>query len=522
MFTTFHTGNWIPLTWFSLALDYQLGGLKPQIYHWNNLLLHLLNVLLVYFLARKIFTLCVKSFEAKGVSTKSNWIIMAASLTALIFGIHPIHVESVAWASERKDVLYGVFYLSSLLFYLGYASDPELPKRKLIFCFIFFLLALLSKPMAISLPLVLLVLDFWPLNRLALKTKDIFLEKAVFFIPLFIAGILALFSQSEVGATPTLQKLSVDFRVMNAFHAIVFYFQKLLLPFHFSAIYPILIKNSAYSIENLLALLLVLLISILVFYFRKPYPGLIAGWCYYLITVAPVLGIVQVGAQAAADRYAYLPTLSLIMLFSSALAVFLSNLKPVFAIFAVALSLFLGSETYYQVGVWKNSISLWENAVRVSPDPSEIAYSFLGFAFRDTGKADEALTAFDRSISLNPNLAIPRYGKGLALSDKGLLNEAVQEFKKAIVLDPQYASPHTNLCVAYQHLQMYNEAIAEAEEAIRLDPQSAQAYNNLGVSYGYKSQIGEAAKAFQQAVALEPGNPMYQGNLAAAYSRLKK
>ncbi len=514
IFTSAGAGYWIPLTWLSLDLDYHLGGLNPQIYHWDNLFLHLVNVTLVFWLAHRILQ------RAWGPAAECSE--PAALLTAILFGIHPLHVESVAWATERKDVLYGAFYLAGLLAYLGYASDPQKPKRKLAYCFLFYLLSLMSKPMAVSFPFALLVLDYWPLRRLAHGAKKIFFEKIPFFIPLLVTAALAVSSQEKTGATPDLQILPLDFRVMNAFHSLAFYAQKLVLPFGFSALYPIVLKSNPFSVRNLVSAGLVAAACAAAWRARKQRPYWTASWVYYLLTLAPALGIVQVGSHAAADRYAYLTTLSLILLFSACLAAGWGKNRSLFTLFTLGLSLFLGALTWRQVEVWRDSISLWENAVRVSPDPSEIAFSNLGLAYREAGRPGEALEAFDQGLALDPGMGALHYGKGLALSDEGDLEGAVGEYRRSIALDPTYSPPHANLCVAYQRLGKYDEAVAEALEAVRLDAHSAQAYNNLGVSYGYKGRIGEALKAFQQAVALEPDSPMYQGNLAAATSMLKK
>ncbi len=510
MFTSNGAGYWSPLTWLSLALDYHLGGLRPSFYHWDSLVIHLLNVALVFLLAHRIFSL------SNGSQSPVSWALPAAFLTAIIFGLHPLHVESVAWASERKDVLYGFFYLLSLLAYLNYAEDPTHPRKDWLYCFVFFALSIMSKPMAISLPFVLLLLDFWPLKRWAAERKNLIREKILFLIPLVISAGLAVTSQVQAGAAPGLRQWPLEYRVMNGFHSLFFYIQKTILPFDLSALYSLVLKSSAFSPLNLAALGLVIVVTLTVIVFRGSRPYLFTSWFYYGVALAPVLGIVQVGSHAAADRYTYLSTLSLIMLFSAVAAKGIAHQKLIFALLVLGLSLFLGIRTYHQVGVWKNSVTLWENAVRVSTNPSEISFWNLGFAFRDSGRPDDALAAFDQAIALNPNLARVHYGKGLALSDLGRWMESIVEFQSALTLDPKYVPPHANLSYVFQKLGEYDKAVTEAQTAIQLDPQYAPAYNNLGVSYAYLGKMEEAAKAFQEAASLDPGNPMYRGNLTNA------
>lgn len=519
MFTSVHTGNWVPLTWLSFALDYAVGGLNPAVYLWNNLLLHLLNTFLVFFLARRIFSLAPDPKDPVGRSNGKDWVLPGAFLSALAFGIHPIHVESVAWASERKDVLYAFFYLLGLLTYLPYARGTGPSRKNLAKCLLLFLLALMAKPMAISFPAVLLILDFWPLQRNFLK-KEVWLAKWIFLLPVLASAGLAVAAQRAAAATPNLAQFPLDQRLLNGIKGLAFYAYKLFIPDHFCAIYPVDLKASWTSPNALLSFLAVLVFSVCLVYWVKRVPSLAACWAYYVVTLAPVLGIVQIGSQSVADRYAYLPTLGFILLFSAASS-FLLRGKG-FVLFVAALGVFLGIKTHQQVGVWNNSKSLWKNAVQYTDPPSELPYWYLGFAFRDGGEPTEALAAFEKSISINPQLAVTHYGKALALEDLGRIDEALEEFKKSIALDPGYAQPHINLSSLYQKLGQYDAAVQEGEKAVSLDPTNAQAFNNLGVGYGYQGRLADAFQAFQQAVSLEPDNPMYQQNLESARKMLGK
>ena len=517
MFTKFLDGNWFPLTLISLALDYHLDGLNPKVYHADNLFLHCLNTVLVFSLSLKFLRLSGKNSGLKGEARQEGWWLGAAFLTALLFGLHPLHVEAVAWATERNELLFALFYFSSLVMYLDYLSGPDRKTVKYWACFFLFILALLSKPMAVTLPLVLLLLDGWPLGRFPLERTRIFWEKTPFLIAALLAGWLTVMARAQAKSIMIFQELPVSARVMNAFHSLVFYFEKMILPLNLAAFYPITEKTKAISVENLFWVVLVILSLGVCLYGRRKRPYLLAGILYYLITLTPVLGILQVGFHAAADRYTYLPSLGPFLLFSSVAAAFLSNRRWLFFSLTAGLAVGLSFGTIHQSAIWKNSITLWENVVRVTPGSSVLSYTKLGNAYQDAGRFDEAINAYDQAIAMDPLQSIPYDWKGIALYSKGSAEEAVKYFSAAIELDPKDAFPHANLCCAYQKLGKYGDALAEAQKSVQLDPVSALAYNNLGAVYWNLKEPEKSFEAYQKSVSLDPGDPHYVINLANLY-----
>jgi protein O-mannosyl-transferase len=520
MFTDTRTGNWMPLTWLSFALDYLWGGLNPLAFHLDNLLLHCLDTLLVFFLGLRLLNLAARDPDPSKRPIQRWLVVPAASLTALLFGLHPLHVESVAWATERKDVLYGLFFLLSLLAYLDYASSGGKKTSRYFAALGFFLLSVMAKPMAVTLPVVLLLLDAWPLGRFSTNRARSILEKVPFLLLSLLWGLRTVAAQA--GGMPSLQRFGFPFRLMNALHSVVFYIVRLVAPVHLTAFYPLPSQEQVFSLEYLLAGLLVVILSFVCFHFRQKRPYLGVVWLFYWATLAPVLGVLQAGEQAAADRYAYLPTLGFLLLFSSGAVVLFSGRRWMGALGAAALTLALGYATVQQVGTWRTPVTLWENVVRNIPGANAIAYSNLVDAYRLAGRLDEALKTCDEAIASKPSSSILHEGKGIVLVDQGKLKDAIPEFKTAIESNPHAASPHRNLWGVYNFLEMRNEELGEAQEAVRLDPDYVDAYNLLAISYGYLGDYEKSIEAFQKALSFEPGNPKFLMNLATAYQRMGK
>jgi len=460
-FTTFYRGNWMPLSWLSLALDYALGGLNPSVYHLHSLLLHCANTLLVFLFARKFLSL---------PSVPRLPVEPAACLAALLFGLHPLHVESVAWACEQRDVLCAFFYLLSLLFYLEAAGKPGWGHWPLWACLGSFLLALMSKPMAVTLPLALVLLDAWPLKR-SWAGRGGLLEKTPFFFLSLVLALTAFRAQQSAGALSDTDAVPIGMRIANAFHSIAFYIYKLAFPLDLHPFYPFK-KSSVLFLSPwvLAAIGLVVAFSAACLHRRLGNPWLGTAWLYYLLTLLPVLGLVQTGSQAAADRFTYLPSLGPFLLASGGLAWFWKAQRPVLLPALGLLALFLGPLSFRQTGVWKDSISLWENVAEAYPGPSYLPHFNLGEAYFQAGRFPEALREADKAVGLAPNRANCHTGRGVALAMLGRKDEAVLEFQKAAALDPADPRPHVNLSAAYQDLGERAEALAELRLVARLDP----------------------------------------------------
>jgi tetratricopeptide (TPR) repeat protein len=398
--------------------------------------------------------------------------IPAAALTALLFGFHPLHVESVAWATERKDVLCAFFYLLALLLYLNYAFGGK--QRNLFLCFCFFILALMSKPMAITLPMVLLILDLWPLRRLEIGFLKILKEKILFYIAAFLTGAVALLSPHP--AVEAIGNPSLVFRLANSFRSVIFYMMKIVFPMRLSPLYPFPINQTeAYKIENCLAALAVLLLTAGLFWYRHKTPYLLIGWLYFLITLSPVLGIFQLGFHAAADRYTYLPSLGLLLPAAVVISALLAQRKQVFFLFCAGLALLLGFLTVQQIGVWENSETLWKTVLARYPEDSPaFVHENLGAVYQTQGRLGDALREYERAIALSPFSEPAHNGKGTIFFDMGRQQEAVQEFKLSISLEPLEAPPHRNLAIAYERMGMHEQALSEMQIAEKIKAENPE------------------------------------------------
>ncbi len=514
-FTTFLTGNWIPLTWFSLALDHQVYGLIPQGYHFTNLIVHTLNSFLVLVLVHRFLDLVKKDEKVNAP---------AAFLTALLFALHPIHVESVAWASERKDVLCAFFYLATLIAYLRYAADPLKITARLWACGGLFALALMAKPMAVTLPVVLLLLDLWPLKRWKKgEWKKSLLEKVPFFLLALVCGLITLLAQGEAQAFPTATGLTTAFRVMNAFRALVLYVGKMILPIGLVPFYPIpRTADYFYYRVNDLAILLVIGSLLFAWTQRRKMPAVLTALLFYLITLMPVLGLVEVGSQSMADRYTYLPSLALFLPLGWGLAFGLKERTGLRRVLTLVLAIVLGTLTWNQLAVWQDPIHFWECVTQNFPGQSQVAHKNLGDAYYQAGRYPEALRQYDTALLIPPAEAYTHNGRGMAWFALGSVDDAIQEFKTAVELKPDYALAHYNLWMAYRKKGMKAEALAEIQKETRLDPQQADGFAALGVSYAETGRSSLAVDAFQQAIDRDPANSQYPLDLASTYQQTRQ
>jgi len=472
MFSTLYSGNWIPLAWISLALDYALGGLNPWVYHLHSLLLHCANTFLVFLLSERLLSLPAVPRLPVGPT---------AFLTALLFGLHPLHVESVAWACEQRDVLCAFFYLLSLLFYLKAAGKTGWGNWPLWACLGSYLLALMSKPMAITLPLVLVLLDGWPLRRLG-KPPGGLSEKAPFFLFCLAEAALAPLAQGKDQALQGNQAYPFDLRVMNAFHSLALYLREMALPYGLQPYYHFGSPGTEFSASNLFALLLVIIISFACLHWFKTAPFLATAWAYYAVTLLPVLGLVQTGSQAAADRFTYLPSLGPFLLASSiATVVLFRRWKKAFGGAVLLLTVLLGTFTIHQTSCWRNDLVFWREMVRADPTSSDCNYALIQ-VYEQWGLTQEGLAECSRDLVLHPGEARFHWAKGVLLLDEQIPAQAAVELRKAVSLDPGNAPNHYWLSVAYGRMGLSTERRSELEETVRLDPGFTKAGQELGSS----------------------------------------
>jgi tetratricopeptide (TPR) repeat protein len=467
-FTGFHASNWHPLTWVSHALDYAIWGLNPLGHHLTNNVLHALNTLMVVLLVMRLLEIFRKTAGNKGL-LNDRTITMTAVGTGLLFGLHPLHVESVAWVAERKDLLCAFFYLLTIPTYIEYVKEisaldsitsaSHFFNRKYLLAIGFFTLSLLSKPMAVSLPLVLLILDWYLFGRIqSLKAFwAAAIEKLPFLALALVSSIVTMSAQQAGGAVISIDRIPLTSRLLVAARSLVAYLVKMILPINLVPFYPYPEDMSLFSPENIVPVVLVIAITATCIAVMRRQKLWISVWSYYVITLIPVLGIVQVGSQSMADRYTYLPSLGPLLLVGLLVAKLHQKAaaKRRFAMIGggtVMVVLLLGLMSYAtirQIGVWKNSIVFWTYVIDKEPGRIPLAYNNLGEAYSAKGQLDMAVEQYRTALRLKPDYADAHYNLGEVYMYKGQLDMAVEQYRTALRLQPDYAKAHFNLGVIY-------------------------------------------------------------------------
>jgi hypothetical protein len=434
VFTTVHASNWHPLTWISHMVDAELFGLNPSAHHMSSLVLHILCAVLLFSFLRQATGAVWRSF-----------------LAAALFTLHPLHVESVAWVAERKDVLSCAFFLLTLLAYRRYALNPCVKTYAL--ALFLFSLGLMSKPMLVTLPFVLLLLDYWPIGRLDPKNPRAFLviEKIPFFLFSAAASILTYTVQLRWGAV--VEQIPLRERLVNALHSYTVYLFKTFWPHPLSFFYPHPLDSIPLwqSIGSLLLIGSLTWLSIRLFR-RLPY--LAVGWFWYLGTLLPVIGLIQVGSHAMADRYTYIPHIGLFIVLAWGSAGFLekrAHLRPVFVALWLCFLVPLSAVTWRQVGHWKNSFTLYRHAIAVTSS-NIVAHNNLGNALAREGELDEAEQHLREAIRLNPHDAAAHNNLGNVLMKLGRIEEGVLHYQEALRIKPKMTEARINLDLALQSL----------------------------------------------------------------------
>jgi Tfp pilus assembly protein PilF len=483
MFTTFHMGHYQPLSWMTFAVDYLVWGMRPLGYHLTSLLLHAANALVFYLVCLRVIALAGHA-EPPADQSLCRW---SAGLSALLFGVHPLRVESVAWATERRDVLSGLFFLLTILFYLK-ANEPSGigRQRRLVSSLGCYVISLLAKASGVTLPLVLCVFDVYPLRRWpdglgqwrSPAVRKLILEKLPFFSFALIFGIVALLAQSDIGALRSFESYGPARRLTQAFYGIVFYLWKSLLPTNLSPIYAIPLKPSpADWLRFGLAGVLVVTLTIGLVYGRKRCPGLLAIWVYYLAVLLPVLGIAQSGPQIVADRYTYLSCLGWALLAGAGIyylrrAAFLWGALAVFAVAGLAVA------SWRQTGVWRDSNTLWAHAVKSDPHEPQ-AHNYYGTALFNQGNIAGGIEQYREALRLEPAFKEAHHNLATVLVKQGSLNEAVDHFRAALKIDPNYKKALNNLGVVLALRGEFAESVEQFRAVLRLDPADREARQNL-------------------------------------------
>lgn len=519
---------WHPLTLLSLAVDYSIWGLNPFGYHLTNVILHAANTLLVFFLADRLV-----NFSFKSSLEKESWEkLIPAVITALLFGIHPLRVESVAWVSERKDVLCALFFLSAALTYLRYVSSETKKKKAFYYiCGVFlFILALLSKPMAVSLPVVLLILDIYPLKRLSVdkgmkieKFVLVLMEKVPFFILSLTTSLITLHAAQEGGAL-TAETYPLLPRIFVAMQSYIFYISKMYLPWPMAPLYPYPKEGEIFKFAYIgQAILFAGITTFIIWRFNK-HKVFAAAWFYYIVTLLPVIGIVKVGGAAAADRYTYLPSIGPFLLMGLGVVSIYKVLpgkiyKGMLASALLILAGLLAERTVSQIEVWHDSITLWTHEINLYAD-TYIPYLNRGGAYRDKGNYQEAIVDFSKAIELNSKDERAYNNRGVVYRDKGEYQAAVADFTRAIELNTSNVDAYDNRGAVYGRLSKYQEAISDFTRAISINPKHASAYNDRGISFLAMGNYQEALVDLKKAVELNPSNAMNYNNLGVVHSSM--
>jgi protein O-mannosyl-transferase len=531
MFTNFHLGNYRPLTWITLGFDYILWGMDPSGYHLTSLLLHGTSALLFYFLTLRLLSLTLSLPAAPAdVGLK-----VAAGLAALLFSIHPLRVEPVAWISARNHVLSGLFFVWTILCYLRAMACVEgssIQLRWLTLSVVTYGLSLLSQPFGLTLPFVLLVLDIYPVRRLSgdpakwfwPAVRRVWWEKAPFLLLALAAGVIAL--RARKGAIYSFEEIGVWPRLAQALFGLAFYPFKTVIPLGLSPLYELPAHLNLSDWPFLLSGLVVVVLSAGLFVARHRWPAGLASWVCYVLILLPVLGLAQSGPQIVADRYTYLSCLGWAILAGAGLFYcwhVRSNVGTRLRISVLAVGLAgvvaLGVLTWKQTQVWHDSERLWRYVLAVTEKSyfkSSVAHNNLGVVLVGREELEEAISHYREALRIYPAYAEAHNNLGVALRERGELEDAIQHYREALRINPAYAEAHYNLANALVNRGELEDAIGHYREALRIRPVDAKTHYNLGTALARKGQLEEAIQHFRQALEIDPVYAMAHYNLATA------
>ena len=546
-FTNSSLEYWHPLTWLSIMLEWRLFGANASGYHLVSLLLHIGAVLFLFLFLNK--------------TTKCLW---PSAFVAALFALHPLRVESVAWAAEHKDVLSMFFGMATLYAYAYYVEKPQISKYLL--CLLLFVLSLMSKPTLVTLPCVLLLLDYWPLARLqkqltpvnipvvaeqktgkkkskqskaaspmekkiAVPVKstspsigNILWEKAPFFLLSLALGAMLIWQLRADNQMVSLQVNPFSERLMNSIVSYVSYLWKTFCPSGLAVFYPY--EHSFQFWQVFGAASVLLLISVAVVYMVKRAPFLAVGWFWYLGTLFPVIGLMQAGDQAMADRYTYFPSVGIGIMLTWGIVYLLpkENFRKIIMIPAAAIVLtVLTVLTWQQCGYWKNGIELFNHALQATKN-NYLAHYGLGFALATDGKTEKAITHFRAALQINPDDYDTHYNLALALRKQGLLDEAIVHFRKALKSHNNYtkAKVHNNLAVCLDEQGMHEEAITHYFEAIKNNSTEYFAYVNLANALARQGKVEEACTYYRKALSINPDDSTIHISIGTILGKQRK
>ena len=502
-FQSLEYANWYPVTWLSHMLDVQLYGLNPWGHHLTNVLFHALNTVLVFLVLGRL--------------TGRYGCSLAV---AAFFGLHPLRVESVAWISERKDVLSTFFWLLAMGAYANYAIEKKdaRPRTRLYYglTLLCFALGMMSKTMVVTLPFVLLLLDYWPLERKQ-PWRTLAIEKLPFFLLTIAASIVEYLAQQNAGALQEMGPLSLGDRIANALVSYVRYAGKFFYPADLCILYPhpghwpmVLVLASAAVVGG---------VSIMAWRHRRSAPFLFVGWFWFIGTFIPVINLVQLGSQSIADRYTYVPMIGFSLLLVWGIAAFSRRWQygsATAAGLAVGIAATWVVWTRHEIGYWNNDVIIWVRALAVTKN-NYVAHNNLGILARNV-RPDIAFNHFQQAVSINPHFADAQRNLADQFNLQGHYDEAIPHYQASLQIDPMSGVAEGGLGAAFYNKGRLDEALAHLTRAVELDPNSGDFQNNLGAALLDKHRPADALPHFQKAVALVPDNPIYWNGLGVACS----
>ena len=513
MFTTVHMGPYQPLSWVTLGLDYLIWGMNPTGYHLTSLLFHAANAVFFYFISRRMLEILWPHAPNQARWKHST----AAAFAALFFSVHPLRVESVAWATERRDVVSGFFYLATVYCYLRANTNLDSQSRRwfaaALTCYI---LSLLGKATAIALPIVLLILDIFPLRRLdgdprtwwITPSREILREKLLFVLPAIPFALIAFLGQQHVYAIKSLETFGFESRVVQALFAAGFYIWKTIIPVNLSPLYEIPPDFSFWDPVVLSGAALATGFSVTVFVFRRRWPAGLASWIYSLAMLGPVLGLVSTGPQLAADRYTYLSFLSWAVLAGAGLLFITRSAVRAHTVFAAYVTatiivMVFSVLTWRQTMVWRDTGTLWSHALKLNANSSIAHYNLARF-LASHGEREKAMAHYRKGLNIRPDDAEAHNNLGLLLALNGQTAESLKEFEAAVQSDPGYAKAFFNLGRVYAISGELDKAVENYQQAMKLDPSQAEIRLGLGNALARQGRLEAAAAQLELATKLEP------------------
>ncbi len=487
-FSSLVGANWHPVTMLSHMLDVQIFGLNPGWHHLTNLFFHLLNTLLLF-----------------GLLNRATGHGLPSVLVAALFALHPAHVESVAWVAERKDVLSTFFWLITMLLYARFVEKQNYLSYFL--SLVFFTIGLMAKPMLVTLPFVLILFDFWPFMRMDFKSKsslNLVLEKTPFFLIVVLFCIITFQVQKIEGAVAPVDLIPLESRIFNALVSYGLYLLKMIWPFDLAVFYPF--PQVIPMWKPILAALAIVSTSVIGIIRHRLSPWLIVGWLWYLGTLIPVIGLVQIGAQSMADRYTYIPFIGLFISIIWEIDLRLKNCsvsRMVPAALGLVLFACLLPLTWVQIRHWRSSIDLYEHALRVDGN-NGVIQNLIGLAKLDQNRTKEAIAHFSMAIYLKPDNGKPFNNLGIALFREGRLTSAAEAFRHAIQSMPNFIDAHINMGVVQSELGNFEIAMDYFRKALTINPFHAKAHFNTAMAYEKQHMSEKALYHYNQAIQYDP------------------